>query len=85
MARLNTSSFPSYCGSCSAERAVASVLQSVAVKKVVKYKSRESLAAILNLRKACVLFIMAKRHPVKNSQLMKVIRDVHSFKEKASK
>jgi hypothetical protein len=35
MARLNTSSFPGYCGSCSAERGVASVLRSAAVKKVV--------------------------------------------------
>jgi hypothetical protein len=41
--------------------------------------SRESLAAILNFRRARVLFIMAKRHPVRNSQFMKVIRDVHSF------
>jgi hypothetical protein len=37
------------------------------------------LAAILNLRNALVLFIMAKRHPARNSQFMKVIRDVHSF------
>jgi hypothetical protein len=50
-----------------------------------KYKSRESLAAILNLRNARVLFIMAKRLPVRNSQFMKAIRDVHSFKKKASK
>jgi hypothetical protein len=68
---------------------VASVLRSAAVKKVVptsKYKSRESLAAILNLRKARVLFVMAKRYPVKNSQFMKAIRDVHSFfQKKASK
>jgi hypothetical protein len=51
MARLNTSSFPCYCGSCSAERGVASVLRSAAVKKVVPIlsMSRESLAAILNL------------------------------------
>jgi hypothetical protein len=35
MARLNTRSFPCYCGSCSAERGVASVLRSAAVKKVV--------------------------------------------------
>jgi hypothetical protein len=44
-----------------------------------KYKSRESHAAILNLRNARALFIIAKIHPVKNSQFMKVIRDVHSF------
>jgi hypothetical protein len=36
-------------------------------------------AAILHLRNARVLFIMAKRHPVRNSQFMKAIRDVHSF------
>jgi hypothetical protein len=35
MARLNTRSFPGYCGSSSAERGVASVLRSAAVKKVV--------------------------------------------------
>jgi hypothetical protein len=44
-----------------------------------KYKSRESLAAILNLRNARVMFIMAKIHPVRSSQFMKAIRDVHSF------
>jgi hypothetical protein len=46
-----------------------------------KYKSQESicLAAILNLRNARVLFIMAKRHPVRNSQFMTAIREVHSF------
>jgi hypothetical protein len=37
------------------------------------------LAAILNLRNARALFIMAKRHPVRNSQFMKAIRDVHAF------
>jgi hypothetical protein len=79
MARLNTSSFPGYCGSCSAERGVASVLRSAAVKK-----SRESLAAILNLRNARVLFIMAKIHPVRNSQFIKAIRDVHSFFQEES-
>jgi hypothetical protein len=42
------------------------------------------LAAILNLRNTRILFIMAKRHPVRNSQFMKAIRDVHSFKKKAS-
>jgi hypothetical protein len=51
-----------------------------------KYKSRESLAAILNLRNARVLFIMAKIRPVRNSQFMKAIRDVHSFfQEESSK
>jgi hypothetical protein len=40
------------------------------------YKSRESLAAILNLRNVRVLFIMAKIHPVRNSEFMKAIRDV---------
>jgi hypothetical protein len=66
---------------------VASVLRSAAVKKVVpifKFKSRESLAAILNLRNASVLFITAKRHPVRNSQFMKAIRDVHSFFQEES-
>jgi hypothetical protein len=42
------------------------------------------LAAILNLRNARVLFIMAKRHPVRNYQFMKVIRDVHSFFQEES-
>jgi hypothetical protein len=70
MARLNTR----YYGSCSAEPGVTSVLRSAAVKK----------AAILNLRKARVLFIVTKRHPVKNSQLMKVIKDVHSFFQEES-
>jgi hypothetical protein len=36
------------------------------------------------LRNAGVLFIMAKRHPVRNSQFMKVIRDVHSFFQEES-
>jgi hypothetical protein len=44
-----------------------------------KYKSRESLAAILTLINTRVPFTMAKRHPVKNSQFMKVIRDVYSL------
>jgi hypothetical protein len=85
MARLNTSSFPGYCGSCSAERGVASGLRSAAVKKVVPIlRTRVEriflcLPAILNLRNARVLFIMAKIHPVRNSQFMKAIRDVHSF------
>jgi hypothetical protein len=46
--------------------------------------SRESLAAILYLRKANVLFIMAKTHPVRNFQFMKAIRDVHSFFQEES-
>jgi hypothetical protein len=49
-----------------------------------KYKGLESLAAILNLRNARVLFIMAKIHPVRNSQFVKVIRDVHSFSQEES-
>jgi hypothetical protein len=49
------------------------------------YKSRESLAAILNFRNARVLFIMAKRHPVRNPQFMKAIGDVHSFQEESFK
>jgi hypothetical protein len=36
------------------------------------------------LRNARVLFIMAKRHPVRNSQFMKAIRDVHSFFQEES-
>jgi hypothetical protein len=61
---------------------VASVLRSTAVKKVVPILSTRMqkvflcLAAILNLRNARILFIMAKRHPVRNSQFMKAIRDV---------
>jgi hypothetical protein len=44
------------------------------------------LAAILNLRNARVLFILANRRPVRNSQFMKAIRDVHSyFKEERFK
>jgi hypothetical protein len=42
------------------------------------------LAAILNFINARVLFIMAKRHPVGNSQFMKVIRDVHYFFQEES-
>jgi hypothetical protein len=41
--------------------------------------SRESLAAILNFTNARVLFIMAKKLPVRNSQFMKAITDVLSF------
>jgi 3-deoxy-D-manno-octulosonic-acid transferase len=89
MAGLNTR-FPCYCGSCSAERAVTSVLRSAAIKKVVLILSTRvekvflCLAAILNLRKTRVLFILAKRHPVRNSQFMKAIRDVHSFFQEES-
>jgi hypothetical protein len=85
MARLNTRSFPCYCGSCSAERGVASVLRRAAVKKIFPLLSTRvekvflCLAAILNLRNARVLFITAKRHPVRNSECMKAIRDVHSL------
>jgi 3-deoxy-D-manno-octulosonic-acid transferase len=92
MAGLNTRSFSCYCGSCSAERAVTSVLRSAVVKKVVPILSTRvekvflCLAAILNLRNVglCVLFIMAKRHPVRNSQFMKAIRDVHYFFQEES-
>jgi hypothetical protein len=58
---------------------VASVLRSAAVKKIVPLLSTRveriflCLAAILNLRNARVLFIIAKRHPVRNSQFMKAI------------
>jgi hypothetical protein len=86
MARLNTRSFPCYCGSCSAERGVASVSECSGQESSsdFKYKSRESLAAILNFRNARVQFIMAKRHPVRNSHFMKGIRDVHSFFQEES-
>jgi hypothetical protein len=90
MAGLNTRSFPCYYGSCSAERGAASVLRSAAVKKVVPILSTRvqkvflCLAAILNFRTARVLFIMAKRHSVRNSQFMKAIRDVHSFSQEES-
>jgi hypothetical protein len=69
---------------------VASVLRSAAVKKVVPILSTIvdkvflCLATILNLRNARVLFMMAKRHPMTNSQFMKVIRDVHSFFQEES-
>jgi hypothetical protein len=69
---------------------VTSVLRSAAIKRVVPILSTRvekvflCLVAILNLRNARVLFIMAKRHPVRNSHFMKAIRDVHSFKKKAS-
>jgi hypothetical protein len=85
MTRLKTRSFACYCGCCSAERGVASVLRSAAVKKIVPILSTRvekvflCLAVILNLRNARVLFIMAKGHTVRNSQFMKTIRDVHSF------
>jgi hypothetical protein len=60
------------------------------VKKIVPLLSTRveivflCLAAILNLRNARVLFIMAKRHPVRNSQFMKAIRDVHTFFQEES-
>jgi hypothetical protein len=36
------------------------------------------------LRNARILFIVAKRHSVRNSQFMKAIRDVHSFFQEES-
>jgi hypothetical protein len=69
---------------------VSSVLRSAAVKKIVPLLSTRverivlCLAAILNSRNARVLFIMANRHPVRNSQFMKAIRDVHSFFQEES-
>jgi hypothetical protein len=69
---------------------VASVLRSAEVNKIVPLLSTRAerificLAAVLNLRNARVLFIMAKRHPVRNSQFMKAIRDVHSFFQEES-
>jgi hypothetical protein len=68
---------------------MASVLRSAAVKKVLpilstRVERKFCLAAILNLRKARVLFIIAKRHPVRNSQFMMAIRDVHSFFQEES-
>jgi hypothetical protein len=69
---------------------MASVLRSAAVKKVVPILSTRveriflCLTAILNLRNARVLFIMAKRHPVRNSQFTMAIRDVHSFFQEES-
>jgi hypothetical protein len=62
---------------------VASVLRSATVKKIVPILSTRveriysCLAANLNFRNARVLFIIAKRHPVRNSQFMKAIRGVH--------
>jgi hypothetical protein len=58
---------------------VTSVLRSAVVKKIFL-----CLAAILNLRNARVLFITAKRHPVRNSQFMKAIADVHSYFQEES-
>jgi hypothetical protein len=69
---------------------MAPVLRSAAVKKVVPILSIRvekvfiCFAAILNLINARVLFIMAKRHPVRNSQFMKAIRDVYSFSQEES-
>jgi hypothetical protein len=60
------------------------------VKKIVPLLSTRveriflCLAATLNLRNARVLFIMAKIHPVRRSQFMKAIRDVHSFFQEES-
>jgi hypothetical protein len=64
---------------------VASVLRIAAVKKIVRLLSTRveriflCLAAILCLRNARVLFIMANTHPVRNSQFMKAIRDVRYY------
>jgi hypothetical protein len=72
------------------QRGVASVLRSAAVKKVVPLLSTRVVriflcpAAILNMRNERVLFIMAKRHRVRNSQSMKAIRDVRSFFQEES-
>jgi hypothetical protein len=69
---------------------VASVLRSTAIKKIVPLLSTRveriffCLAAILNLKNTRVLFITAKRHPVRNSQFMKAIRNVHSFFQEKS-
>jgi hypothetical protein len=69
---------------------VASVLRSAAVNKIVPILGTRveriffCLAAVLNLRKARVLFIMTKRHLVRNSQFMKDVRDVHSFFQEES-
>jgi hypothetical protein len=69
---------------------VSSVLRSAAVKKIVSLLSTRveriflCLAAIFNLRNAHVLFIMAKIHPVRNSQFMKAIRDVLSYLQEES-
>jgi hypothetical protein len=69
---------------------VPSVLRSAAVKKVVPILSTivekvfDCLAAILNLRNVRVLFIITKRHPVRNSQFMKAIRDVNFFFQEES-
>jgi hypothetical protein len=69
---------------------VTSVLRTAAVKKVVPILSTRveiiflCLAAVLNLRNVRVLFVIAKRHPVRNSQFMKAIRDVYSFFQEES-
>jgi hypothetical protein len=69
---------------------VASVLRCAAAKKAVPILSTIvekvflCLAAILNLGNARVLFIMAKRHPVINSQFIKAVRYVHSFFQEES-
>jgi hypothetical protein len=69
---------------------VASVLRSAAVKKIVPLLGTRveriflCLAAILNLRNARVLFIMANRHPMRNSLLIKAITGVHSYFQEES-
>jgi hypothetical protein len=69
---------------------VASVLRSAAVRKIVPLLSTRveriflCLAAILNLRNARVLFIMVYRYPVRNSQFMNAIRDIHSYFQEES-
>jgi hypothetical protein len=69
---------------------VTSVLRIAAAKKIVPFLSTRlkivfiCLAAILNLINARVLLIMAKRHPVRNSQFMKALTDVHSFFQEES-
>jgi hypothetical protein len=73
---------------------VSSVLRSAAAKKILVVPLLSTrveriflcLAAILNLRNARVQFIMTKRHPVRNSQFMRAIWDVHSsFQEESFK
>jgi hypothetical protein len=64
---------------------VASVLRSAAVKKIVPLLSTRVeriflyLAPILNLMHVFCLW-----HPVRNSQFMELIRDVHSFFQEES-
>jgi hypothetical protein len=58
---------------------VTCVLRSAAVKTVVPILCTRVEKVLQR-----VLFIMAKRHPVRNSQLIKAIRDVHSFFQEES-